>query len=97
MLRPSSRTERRSPSAIANAAAILLRFTAAPSFAAMALLAGIAETGSSRMICSGAHGASPFTGMAAMYLLMSLFHAAPWLALGAGRPAAALTSHPTGE
>ena len=94
MLRPSSRVKRQSPSAVANTAAILLRFAAAPSFAAMAFVTGTAEAGSSEAICSTMHGASPVTGMAAMYLLMSLFHAAPWLALGAGRRQAPVATAP---
>jgi hypothetical protein len=32
------------------------------------------------LICS-AHAGSPLNGMATMYLLMSAFHAAPWLRL----------------
>jgi hypothetical protein len=32
------------------------------------------------MICAAAHG-SPLNGMATMYLLMSAFHAGPWVKL----------------
>ena len=68
----------------------LLSFAAAPTFAIMALLSAI-PGGGPLALCSGAHDASPLTGMAAMYVLMSTFHSAPWLKLvfrrrsGAGR------------
>lgn len=60
-------------------AADWLSLAAAPTFATMALLSGV--LGPSDMLCS----ASPFTGMVAMYVLMSAFHLAPWLRLLAGR------------
>jgi hypothetical protein len=60
------------------AAPSMLRFAAAPTFALMALLSGL---GARDALCVAAFGASPLTGMAAMYLLMSLFHSAPWLNL----------------
>jgi len=56
-----------------------LALAASPTFAAMALLAGLGEDPTAIM-CSAA-GVSPLNGMPAMYLLMSLFHAAPWLRL----------------
>ena len=57
-----------------------LALAASPIFAIMALL--IAAPGGDRaeMLCWTAHG-SPLGGMATMYLLMSAFHAAPWLKL----------------
>jgi hypothetical protein len=58
-----------------------LSLAAAPTFAIMALLAGIQDAGMPDMLCSAAHGASPLTGMVAMYLLMCAFHSAPWLRL----------------
>jgi hypothetical protein len=51
-----------------------LSFAAAPVFAIMAL----ATSGGGM---PGMAMSSPLTGMAAMYVLMSVFHAAPWLAL----------------
>lgn len=54
-----------------------LHFAASPSFAAMALLA--AFDGPMDTLCGGMHLSSPLSGMAPMYLLMSVFHAAPWL------------------
>jgi hypothetical protein len=63
----------------------LLSLAAAPTFAIMALLAGIQDGGMPAMLCSAAHDASPLTGMVPMYLLMSAFHLAPWLKLIFGR------------
>ena len=58
-----------------------LSLAAAPTFAAMALLTGIHGDSMPGMLCSAAQDASPLTGMAPMYLLMSAFHSAPWLKL----------------
>jgi hypothetical protein len=55
-----------------------LVLAALPTFAIMALLTSIIGGAD---ICSSAPDASPLNGMAAMYLLMSAFHAAPWLKL----------------
>ena len=62
-----------------------LSLAAAPTFAFMALLTVVGGRGD--MLCSAEHVASPLTGMVAMYLLMSVFHSAPWLKLvfAAGR------------
>jgi hypothetical protein len=57
-----------------------LALAAAPTFAIMALLTGVLGGGPAEMLCSGAH-VSPLSGMVTMYLLMSAFHAAPWLKL----------------
>lgn len=59
-------------------AAERLRLAAAPTFAAMALLTATAAQGD--MLCAAAHP-SPLSGMVPMYVLMSLFHAGPWLSL----------------
>jgi hypothetical protein len=59
-----------------------LRLVAAPTFGVMALLTSIG--GPAEMICAAGH-ASPLSGMAPMYLLMSAFHAGPWLALISSR------------
>ena len=58
-----------------------LCLAAAPTFAAMALITGVLGSGPMAMLCSAAPGASALTGMVPMYLLMSAFHAAPWLRL----------------
>jgi hypothetical protein len=62
-------------------AARVLQFAAAPAFAVMALLTATAGDGASDILCAAAQDASPLTGMAAMYGLMSAVHAAPWLRL----------------
>ena len=59
-----------------------LGLAASPTFAAMALLTSL---GSGPMVlCSGPAG-FPLGGMVPMYLLMSVFHAAPWLKVIAGQ------------
>lgn len=58
-----------------------LQLAAAPTFAAMALLTATAGGGVSDILCAAALDASPLTGMVAMYVLMSAFHAGPWLRL----------------
>jgi hypothetical protein len=60
-------------------AADFLYLAAAPTFAIMALLTGVLG-GSPDLLCS-IMPASPLTGMAPMYVLMSAFHLAPWLRL----------------
>ena len=62
-------------------AADCLSLAAAPTFAVMALLTAVLGGGPLAMLCSAAPDASPLTGMIPMYLLMSAFHAAPWLKL----------------
>ena len=62
-------------------AADWLCFAAAPTFGIMALLTGVLGGGQMAMMCSTTPDASPLSGMAAMYLLMSAFHSAPWLRL----------------
>ena len=69
----------------ARGAADWLGLAAAPTFALMALLTGSVGVGPPDPLCSAAHGASPLSGMALMYGLMSAFHAAPWLTLISGR------------
>lgn len=59
-----------------------LGLAATPGFALMALLTATTRAGGpGDILCSAAHGMSPLSGMVPMYLLMSLFHAAPWVAL----------------
>ena len=64
----------------AHALAGWLGLAASPVFAAMALLTGIGGDGPMAMLCMNVH-ASALSGMVPMYLLMSLFHASPWLKL----------------
>lgn len=56
-----------------------LALAAAPTFAAMAALTAVLDVGTPDMLCAPAAALSPLNGMAAMYLLMAVFHAAPWL------------------
>jgi hypothetical protein len=73
---PDGRATRRSAGAPREADALAL--AASPTFAIMALLTGVLGGGPAEMLCSAV---SPLSGMVTMYLLMSAFHAAPWLKL----------------
>jgi hypothetical protein len=68
--------------ATARAVARWLCLGATPTFALLALWT--TGPGAGPALCSAA-STSPLNGMAAMYLLMSAFHAPPWLKLIAGR------------
>ncbi len=59
-----------------------LALAATPTFAAMAVLTGLA--GGAPMLCAS-HGVPGLDGMAPMYVLMGLFHAGPWLRLALRR------------
>ena len=59
-------------------AAAWLGLAAAPTFAALALWTALSG-GPPDMLCMSMP--APLNGMAPMYALMSLFHAAPWLKL----------------
>jgi len=60
-----------------------LALAASPTFALMAWVA--ANHASQMALCSVGSSILPVDGMTAMYLLMSLFHLAPWLKIAAGR------------
>jgi hypothetical protein len=62
-----------------------LALAASPTFGVMALIA--ANHAAPVGLCSSGSGILPIDGMAAMYLLMSLFHLSPWVKLVSGRPA----------
>jgi hypothetical protein len=74
-----------SGSSTAHGAADWLGLAAAPTFATMALLTGLLGGGAPDMLCAAAPRASPLSGMALMYLLMSAFHLAAWLKLVSSR------------
>jgi hypothetical protein len=69
--------------AIARGAADKLHLAAAPAFALMAVLAAVQEGGAHQMTCMGMADGSPWSSMSLMYLLMGVFHAAPWMRLAA--------------
>lgn len=58
-----------------------LHLAATPVFALMAAVTGLPQSAPMEVLC----GTSPLGGMAVMYLLMSAFHAAPWLKLALRR------------
>jgi len=62
-------------------AAVWLGLAASPTFG---LMAWISARGGEAMTCAPTPGGWPIDGMAWMYLLMSVFHLAPWLKLAAG-------------
>ena len=66
---------------VARVAAEWLGLAAAPTFAAMALMTAALGAGAEPLCL--AHG-SLMSGMVPMYLMMSAFHAGPWLRLAAG-------------
>ncbi len=70
----------------------LLSLAAAPTFAIMALLTGVFGGGAPDMLCSAMHDGSPLSGMVPMYVLMSVFHSAPWLKLISDRRSGASRS-----
>lgn len=74
--------DRHAPSQKAAAINIVdgLALVASPVFAAMAVLTGMSGGGPTEMFCSAVQ-MSPLSGMATMYVLMSAFHAAPWIQL----------------
>jgi len=58
----------------------LLALAPTPIFALLASVSASQETSLQSLICSAGHS-SPLTGMVSMYVLMSVFHAAPWVEL----------------
>ncbi len=66
-------------------AADWLCLAAAPTFAVMALLTAGPGGDAYRLVCAEQAGAPGLSGMSLMYLLMSAFHAAPWIRLAVRR------------
>ena len=62
-------------------AADWLSLAAAPTFALMALVTGIADGGTHQTACGATMPMSSLSGMVPMYLLMSGFHLTPWVKL----------------
>jgi hypothetical protein len=75
---PRSGVEAGRGKAAAPGAAEWLCLAATPSFAVMALLTELLGSGTPDALCLATQEASPLSGMATMYLLMSVFHSAPW-------------------
>jgi hypothetical protein len=63
----------------------LLSLAPTPTFALLGLLSAAQEGSLESVICSAGHGSSMLTGMVSMYLLMSVFHSAPWIRMIAQR------------
>ena len=63
-----------------------LALAAAPTFAMMAVVTGILDSGAHPAWCSAAMHMSPLTGMVPMYALMSAFHFTPWMKLRSRTP-----------
>ena len=55
-----------------------LSLAAAPTFAAMALATAVQDAAVPAVLCLAMPHPAPWTGMVAMYALMSAFHSAPW-------------------
>ena len=67
--------------AAARAAADWLSLAAAPTFAMMALVTAVLGGGAEPLCSATQPGWSLMSGMVPMYLLMSVFHSAPWFKL----------------
>jgi hypothetical protein len=80
--------------AAALGAADRLSLAAAPTFAVMALATSLLGGSPDVMCPAPGHASSALTGMVPMYLLMSAFHAAPWLRLVTDRQAPGAKEEP---
>ena len=60
-----------------------LSLAATPTFSLMALVSAV--SGGAEVLCSSMQDLLPLSGMAVMYVLMSVFHLAPWLRLISSR------------
>jgi hypothetical protein len=75
------RNGRESVSAATLRAGRWLGLAAAPTFAAMAILAVHPGASPAETLCPAVRGAALSGGMATMYVLMAVFHLTPWLRL----------------
>ena len=75
----ATHTERRAGTGLR--AAHWLGLAATPTFAGLALITGLVDAGPGDVLCATMQNAGPLDGMTLMYLLMSVFHTAPWLRL----------------
>lgn len=66
-------------------APLVLGFAATPAFAVMAIMSGLLGPGTMVFCGAAMPGDISLGGMAVMYGLMAVFHAAPWLGLLAYR------------
>jgi len=62
-------------------AADWLGLAATPTFAGLALITGLLDRSPQDALCAAMPTVVPFDGMTLMYLLMGVFHTAPWLRL----------------
>jgi hypothetical protein len=85
------------PASAALGAADWVCLAAAPTFAIMALMTGVRGDGSHDLFCAAVQDASPLSGMAWMYILMSAVHSVPWLKLIASRRSAPRDAVPSSE
>ena len=58
-----------------------LRLAAAPTYVFMAVFTGIFGESPMDMVCMAMQHTSPLSSGVSMYMLMSVFHAVPWLKL----------------
>jgi hypothetical protein len=81
MIRPSNGTREDWLAGAALGFADRLRLAAAPTYAFMAVFTEIFGESPKDMVCMVIQHSSPLSGMVSMCMLMSVFHAVPWLKL----------------
>lgn len=81
----SNRTCRASCQTVMLGVSDWIAFAAAPTFAVLAGLTLVLDTGPPDVLCSATQHGTPLNGMAVMYALMSVFHSTPWLRLFSSR------------
>lgn len=93
----STPTRRASRRAVKPSVADGIAFAAAPTFAVLAGLTLVLDTGPPDVLCAITQYASPLNGMVLMYALMSVFHSTPWVKLitGTGDGTGTQSARPT--